>query len=115
MQTVDIPIEKIQVINRLRKTDEHKVDELVSSIQEIITQRPVAHGDTRLELGGVDDEHAAARRLDVAGIKLKAALDRSAGADDCLQRSGYFKGDRIAGVTGVGLKIDGPGGATSHA
>ena len=33
MKTVDIPIDKVQVINRLRKIDQGKVEEISQSIE----------------------------------------------------------------------------------
>ena len=42
MQIVDIPLEKIKVINRLRKTNEVKINELINSIQEIDLLHPIA-------------------------------------------------------------------------
>ena len=41
MQIVDIPLEKIKVINRLRKTNEVKINELINSIEEIDLLHPI--------------------------------------------------------------------------
>ena len=42
MQLVDIPVSKIKVINRLRKTDESKIKELSDSIRDIDLLHPIA-------------------------------------------------------------------------
>ena len=42
MELVDIPIEEIKVINRLRKTDAHKIQELADSIRDIDLLHPIA-------------------------------------------------------------------------
>ena len=42
MKLVDIPVEKIQVINRLRKTNPEKIKELANSIEEIDLLHPIA-------------------------------------------------------------------------
>ena len=42
MELVDIPVEEIKVINRLRKTDEHKIQELADSIRDIDLLHPIA-------------------------------------------------------------------------
>ena len=42
MELVDIPVEEIKVINRLRKTDAHKIQELADSIRDIDLLHPIA-------------------------------------------------------------------------
>ena len=42
MELVDIPVQEIQVINRLRKTDESKIKELSESIKDINLLHPIA-------------------------------------------------------------------------
>ena len=41
MQTVNIPIDDIKVINRLRKVDEGKVKDIAQSIKEIDLLHPL--------------------------------------------------------------------------
>ena len=42
MELVDIPVGDIQVINRLRKTDASKIQELATSISDIDLLHPIA-------------------------------------------------------------------------
>ena len=42
MELVDIPVADIKVLNRLRKTDPHKIGELAESIRDINLLHPIA-------------------------------------------------------------------------
>ena len=42
LDVVDIPISKVKVINRMRRTDENNVDDLIRSIKEIGLLHPIA-------------------------------------------------------------------------
>ena len=42
MELVDIPVGNIEVINRLRKTDASKIQELAQSIRDINLLHPIA-------------------------------------------------------------------------
>ena len=42
MELVDIPVADIKVLNRLRKTDAHKIQELATSIRDIDLLHPIA-------------------------------------------------------------------------
>ena len=57
MKLVDIPVEKIQVINRLRKTNPEKIKELASSIEDIDLLHPIAVAENNDEYILLSGEH----------------------------------------------------------
>ena len=64
LEVVDIPISKIKVINRMRRTDENNVNDLVRSIKEIGLLHPIAvakKDDGFLLLGGMHRKIAMER------------------------------------------------------
>ena len=57
MELVDIPVADIKVLNRLRKTDAHKIQELAESIKDIGLLHPIAVAEKDNEYVLLSGEH----------------------------------------------------------
>ena len=57
MELVDIPVADIKVLNRLRKTDAHKIQELAESIKDIGLLHPIAVAEKGNEYVLLSGEH----------------------------------------------------------